>query len=155
MRTKTVSRIGLLPLHGAWALVAVVDVAHELSPQISHRGEYTAGNHVALDPAERELRLVESRGIGSAGVRLHGSRSQATSRVWRSKSSRIKRARRVSSARPVPLALENSSTVTKSRGECTVQDLIPSQYCRTYHKNPRQHAVVTLASEHFLLYLTI
>ena len=47
------------------------DVVHELSPQVGHRRECTAGNDVALDLGKPEFDLVEPRGVGRSEMQVN------------------------------------------------------------------------------------
>ena len=59
MCTEALAGVGILPVYGAWGLVVVTDVAHELIPQIGDRDE-----RAAFDPSEPQLDGIGPGGMG-------------------------------------------------------------------------------------------
>jgi len=69
--TDVTARVGVLPLDRLGGLVVLIDVAHELAPQICSRGEDAAVDEVALDLGELEIDLVQPRGTCRREVQTH------------------------------------------------------------------------------------
>ena len=65
---RVVVRPGERPRRG----VVQPDVAQELLPEIGHRGEDAARDHIALDLREPELDLIEPGAIRRREVEMHG-----------------------------------------------------------------------------------
>ena len=62
------------PLYGFGRAVVLVDVAHELAPEIGDGSEDAAGDHIALDLGEPQLDLVKRvHGRGLVGRQIVGN----------------------------------------------------------------------------------
>ena len=62
--------VTIRPLDRLGCSVLMADVAHELARKIAHGGEDAAGDHVALDPSEPVLDLIEPGRIGRGEVQV-------------------------------------------------------------------------------------
>src|SRR5580693_10760732 len=62
--------VGVGPADRSRGRVVVLDVAHQLAPQVGDRGEDASCGDIALDLREPEFHLIEPRGIGGRVVEL-------------------------------------------------------------------------------------
>ena len=58
IRSDTVGRITVDPLHGFGRAVVLADIAHEFSLKIGHRGKNATSNDIALNFGEPKLDLI-------------------------------------------------------------------------------------------------
>ena len=71
IRSDAMGRITVDPLHGFGCEVVLANVSHEFALEVSHGGEYAAGDHVALNLREPQFHLVEPRGVSRGVMQMH------------------------------------------------------------------------------------